>query len=667
MRYKNLPFKLLFVFTLAFQLTVVAQLTPQEAIGHMRKGINMGNTLEPPQEGEWGNPAPQEYLFDMYKDAGFDFVRIPVRWDMHLGTTSPYTINEAWLKHIEQIVDWGLTRGLYIVLNSHHDSWIKDNYDNPINQARFDSLWSQVANRFKNRSEKLIFEICNEPQGAMTKVQNDDMHQKAINIIRKTNPTRLIIFQGIDWGGSDALINAAIPPNDPYLIGSFHSYDPWPFGLEGTGTFTSTDAINLRAKFQKVKDWSVKNNIPVFLGEFGGTSKCEYNARMRQYKTYMELAETFGFAPCAWEDGGEFKIINRIPKTWFDDLKDILTQSSNLSPKALKLAIVQDTIIKLDWTNAAADYDSISIERRTATTVFKRVASLKGNINTFSEYHLLGNKDYYYRVIAHCPNQMVLYSYPQKVLLPPYVPKVPQPRVYFTGQPMPIPGKIEAENFDIGEEGLTYHDTDTKNITGNYRPNEPVDLSDLGNNVIYVIDNFPGEWLEYTVNVAQKGDYTITIPIAAFPGGGTFKIKIGNTESEILKAPASNSWIKTKPLSAAMSLEAGIQVMRISFIDKPLFYIDYLDFARNIPSGISSKNVNDPFTVYQHQQELIIQTANNSDFETVKIFNILGSCVKDIPVTESTLKVTTNGMNPGVYVVQLINTNQRISKKVIIR
>lgn len=667
MRLNALPVKLFVLFTLAFSATVIAQLTPQEAISHMRKGINMGNTLEPPYEGEWGNPAPQEYLFDMYKNAGFDFVRIPVRWDMHLGTTSPYTINEIWLKHIEQIVDWGLTRGLYIVLNSHHDAWIRENYDNPINQARFDSLWSQVANRFKNRSERLIFEVSNEPQPPMTKVQNDNMHQKAINIIRKTNPTRLIIFQGIDWGGSDALINAAIPPNDPYLIGSFHSYDPWPFGLEGTGTFTSTDVTNLRAKFQRVKDWSVKNNIPVFLGEFGGTSKCEYNARMRQYKTYVELSETFGFAPCAWEDGGEFKIINRIPKTWFDDIKDILTQSSILSPKALKLAIVQDTIIKLDWTNAAADYDSIFVERRTATTTFKGVASLKGNINTYSEHGLLGNKDYYYRVIAHYPNKTVLYSYPQKVLLPPYVPKVPLPREYFTGQPMPIPGKIEAENFDIGEEGLTYHDSDTKNITGNYRPNEPVDINDLGNNLIYVIDNYPGEWLEYTVNVAQKGDYTITMPIAALTGGGTFKIKIGNTESATLKVPTSFSWTKTKPLNFTMSLEAGVQVMRITFIDKPLFYIDYLDFARIIPSGITSTIANDSFIVYQHQDELILSIANYTDFETARIYNILGSCVKELPVTSNTLKVTTNGLNPGVYVVQLINKNQRISKKVIIR
>jgi hypothetical protein len=65
MRYNTLPIKLLYLFTIAFSATVFAQLTPQEAISHMRKGINLGNTLEPPYEGEWGNPTTQEYMFDM--------------------------------------------------------------------------------------------------------------------------------------------------------------------------------------------------------------------------------------------------------------------------------------------------------------------------------------------------------------------------------------------------------------------------------------------------------------------------------------------------------------------------------------------------------------------------------------------------------------------------
>jgi aryl-phospho-beta-D-glucosidase BglC (GH1 family) len=662
----KLTIKILIILLTGVPVLVSAQLSPKEAISQMRHGINLGNTLEPPLEGEWGNPSTQEYMFDMYKKEGFNFVRIPVRWDRHIGTTSPYKIDETWFKRVEQILDWGLSKGLYVVVNSHHDGWIKENYANPINQVRFDSLWSQVATRFKNKSEKLIFEICNEPVSPMTKAQNDEMHQKAINRIRKTNPTRLILFQGIDWGGSDALINAAIP-NDPYIIGSFHSYDPYLFGLEGQGTWgTSSDISTLRTKFQKVKDWSDKNNIPVFLGEFGSIKTADYNSRMKHYKTYMELSETFGFAPAAWDDGGDFRIMNRSAKTWDDDIKDILTHSSLLSPRMPRLSIFQDTIVKLDWTNPATDYDSIYIERKNVGSTYRRVAALKGNAVTFSDIKLPQNKEYIYRVIAHYNSSTSdLYSYPQKILLPTYVPKEPVFRQLFTGQPLAIPGRIEAENFDIGEDGLTYHDSDTKNVTGALRPSEPIDIYDLGRGTYYVIDNYPGEWLEYTVNVTEKGSYNINAIIAAFAGGGTFKLKIGSVESDIIKAPTTYSWVNTKPSNFSMNLEAGIQIMRLTFIDSPLFYIDYMEFKRIIPVGISPINDNH-FSIFQQQQELIFNLGTNDRVESLKIYNILGSVVKTIRNPGANFRISTQGIQSGVYLIQLISGNQKFSKKIVI-
>jgi hypothetical protein len=553
-----------------------------------------------------------------------------------------------------------------MVVNSHHDGWIKENYSNPVNQARFDSLWSQVATRFKNKSEKLIFEIANEPVSPMTKAQNDEMHQKAIKVIRKTNPTRLIIFQGIDWGGSDALINAAIP-NDPYIIGSFHSYDPYLFGLEGKGTWgTASDIAALRDKFQKVKDWSDKNNIPVFLGEFGSLKTCDYNSRMKHYKTYMELSETFGFAPAAWDDGGNFRIMNRAAKTWDDDIKDIIAHSSLISPRMPRLSLFQDTIIKLDWTNQATNYDSIYIERKlSATAAYKKIAALKGNAITYNDIKLPQDKEYFYRVIAHYNSNSDLYSYPQKIYLPIYVPKPPVVRLLFTGQPLAIPGRVEAENFDIGEDGMTYHDSDSKNVTNALRPDEPIDIYDLGNNKYYVIDNYPGEWLEYSVNVAQKGLYDISASIAAVVGGGTFILKIGATESEVIKAPASISWVNTKLANFQMNLEAGKQIMRLTFIEKPLFYIDFIDFKRVIPDGLSTLSDNG-FTVYQHDQELIFNLKADRSGETLKIYTILGSVVKSINPSESDFRISTQGMRPGVYIVQLISENQKISQKIII-
>lgn len=661
----NINYLSVILFFLPFFST--AQISPQEAISQMTHGINLGNTLEPPYEGDWGNPPTQEYFFDMYQKEGFNFIRVPVRWDKHIGTTSPFKIDETWFKRVEQILDWGLARGLFMVVNSHHDDWIKNNYANAVTRARFDSLWSQVAVRFKNKSEKLIFEICNEPL-TITKTQNDEMHQRAIDIIRKTNPTRLLIFQGIDWGGSDALINAAIP-NDPYVIGSFHSYDPYLFGLEGQGTWgTASDISAMRAKFQKVEDWSNENNIPVFLGEFGSLKTCDYNSRMKHYKTYMELAETFGFAPTAWDDGGNFRIMERQAKSWDMDIKDILAHSSLLSPRMPKLSIFQDTIVKLDWTNPAADYDSIYIERKTSVTAtYSRIARLKGDAVTYSDPELPQNKEYFYRVIAHYNSTGNLYSYPQKIFLPTYIPKEPAQRQLFLGQAIAIPGRLEAENFDIGEDGLTYHDSDLKNITGDYRPNEPIDIYNLGNGGYFVIDNYPGEWLEYTVNVAQKGSYDISAGIAAFSGGGTFQIKIGANESEIIKAPTTYSWINTKTVNFSMNLEAGQQIMRLTFIEKPLFYIDFLEFNRVIPVGISSPPTDQSFSMYQFQHELIFNLGTGSSTGSLNIYNILGSTVKTIRVDNTNFRISTQGMRPGIYVVQLVSGNKKFSKKIAIQ
>jgi hypothetical protein len=332
-----------------------------------------------------------------------------------------------------------------------------------------------------------------------------------------------------------------------------------------------------------------------------------------------------------------------------------------------RLSILQDTIVKLDWTNPATNYDTLYIERKTGSATYTRIATLKGDAITFSDVKLPQNKEYTYRVIAHYTTSPDLYSYPQKILLPTYVPKEPVQRQLFTGLPLAIPGRIEAENFDIGEDGLTYHDSDTKNVTGALRPNEPIDIYDLGSGKYYVIDNFPGEWLEYTVNVAQKGIYDISASIADFAGGGTFSVKIGTVESEVIKAPTTVSWVNAKTVSFSMNLETGRQIMRLTFIEKPLFYIDFLEFKRVIPDGISPNLSNDCFKVFQNQQELIFNLETNKQIETLKIYNILGSEIKNINEPGTNFRISTQDMHSGIYVVQLITGNQKFSKKIVIQ
>jgi len=636
-----------------------AQLTPQEAAIRMQKGINLGNTLEPPLEGGWNNPAAQEYYFDMYRDAGFNCVRVPVRWDQHTQASYPYKIDEAWLQRVEQVVDWGLSRGLFIILNAHHEEWIKQNYTNAAYRERFDSIWSQIATRFRDKPEKLVFEVINEPYG-LTKAQNDDLHQRIISIIRKTNPTRIIVFQGHNWGGSDELIAAAIPA-DNYLIGSFHSYDPYTFGLLGEGTWGSASDVNiLNNKFLAVKNWSDNAHIPVLLGEFGSLGTADYNSRMKHYRTYVELAQKYGFIYCAWDDGGDFRIMKRSEKKW-DEVKDILLHTSSESPKNLTLKIVQDTTVRLSWTNVRAGADTLFIERRTPGTDYRRIAILKGDTTSFTDLNPFSNLYNHYRIIARYPEKD-LYSHPVRIFLPLYVPMVREP---FLGVPGSIPGIIEAENFDAGGEGLTYHDMDAANVPGIYRPDDGVDIYDRNGTGYHIGNTLPGEWCEYTVSVESEGAYNADFMIASLLGGGKFKVKIGEVESDTLTALNTNSALNTKAVSARMNLAAGIQIMRFTVLAQPAFNIDQFRFtAAEMPSDIESVE-KISFTLFQDQNQELNYTMNTRcSLQWIQLYSMSGSLVYAIKNPENTGKISTKEIPEGIYLFQAYTDKGRFSMKI---
>lgn len=204
---------------------------PADLINVMHVGINLGNTLEAPTEGAWAPPAT-EALFDAYKAAGFKFVRVPVRWDNHTGRAAPYTIDGTWMDRVAEVVGWSVRRGLITILNTHHDVWLDDpaNFDAML--PRFEAIWTQVAARFAPVNDSLlIFEVFNEPH-LMTADNLNAMNAAALPIIRKTNPTRTVLFGGLafmnpSWilSNPDAL---KFPDQkvDPYVALEIHNYDP---------------------------------------------------------------------------------------------------------------------------------------------------------------------------------------------------------------------------------------------------------------------------------------------------------------------------------------------------------------------------------------------------------------------------------------------------------
>ena len=115
----------LLLFVLTSFCSVKAQIKADSASVLMKRGINLGNTFDAPTETAWGNPLTQRYFFDDYKSAGFNCIRVPVTWYTHVLYNSPYTIDSAWLARVDTVVSWGLQKGLFIILNAHHETWLK--------------------------------------------------------------------------------------------------------------------------------------------------------------------------------------------------------------------------------------------------------------------------------------------------------------------------------------------------------------------------------------------------------------------------------------------------------------------------------------------------------------------------------------------------------------
>ncbi|MGD8175720.1 cellulase family glycosylhydrolase [Marinimicrobium sp. ARAG 43.8] len=312
------------------QYTEALRHDPHDAVTSMGIGINLGNTLDAyPNEGDWA-PKAQEPFFVAFNEAGFHHVRIPATWDTHVSDTAPYTVNEDRMTRTEQIVDWALAQGYYVILNAHHETWLKENYDNPTTRARFDAIWTQIAERFAHKSARLMFEILNEPVG-MSMAQVNDLNPRILDIIRAQNPDRLVIISSNDYTPVYGLSGITVPDDD-YLIGNFHSYDPWTFAGQCIERWGSTaDKNELEGLYQIASDWSENSGIPVMVNEFGvphydhlnPENECHQSDRLDYLSTHVNFATQYGVAATVWDDAGSFGIYNRADGTWGPE-KDIL-------------------------------------------------------------------------------------------------------------------------------------------------------------------------------------------------------------------------------------------------------------------------------------------------------------------------------------------------------
>lgn len=275
------------------------------------KGINLGNALEAPNEGDWGVTLKEEY-FSIIKNAGFNSVRIPIKWSAHTMTNAPYTINISFFQRIDWAIDQALKNNLAVIINIHHYDEIMISPQQ--HKERFLSIWKQIAERYKSYSNKLFFEILNEPNTNLTPNLWNVFLIEAVNVIRLSNPERTILIGIANWGGISSLTQLVLPVNEKNIILSFHYYQPFEFTHQGAEWVDGSNAWlgtkwngnqseknSIINDFNNVLLWAASRNTPVNLGEFGAYSKADLDSRVRWTSFIAELCSKYNISFHYWE------------------------------------------------------------------------------------------------------------------------------------------------------------------------------------------------------------------------------------------------------------------------------------------------------------------------------------------------------------------------------
>lgn len=322
------------------------------------RGVNLGNALEAPNEGEWGMVLEDTY-FRLIADAGFDTIRVPIRWSAHALAAPPYTVDEAFFARVDWVIENGLSNGLNVVINMHHYDEIFE--DPHAHEARFIALWQQIATRYMAMPDNVYFEPLNEPHGTLTEISWMRIMGETILAIRRIDNRHTLIVSGADWGGYRGLAALKLPEGEENYVCSFHFYDPMLFTHQGA-TWSGNGYQTLgviwpgppaaqitpdpeAATVDWVKAWFSQYNTvpyeanpagpkpilqafdralqvgknldcPLWLGEFGAYEQADMQSRVHWTTFVREAAEARGISWAYWEFGAGFGVYDRNAGRW---------------------------------------------------------------------------------------------------------------------------------------------------------------------------------------------------------------------------------------------------------------------------------------------------------------------------------------------------------------
>lgn len=348
-------------------------LTALEATRLMGNGINLGNTLEAcdnnvgiktntplSYETHWGQPKTTQAMIDGMKAAGFDTIRIPVAWmtnATHL-YEGDYTIDADYMDRVEEVVCYARKAGMYVIINDHWDGGWYGMFGSESAETRalameaYKGMWQQIAERFRDYSDYLIFESANEELGGrfdensplycsdsvVTYLTDDEryaltneINQTFVDVVRATggnNATRFLLIAGYSTDIDKTCDDRFQMPKDTVdskLMVSVHYYDPWSY----CGASSAASAT----KWGKVSDYEYMDQqlakmtkfteagYGVVIGEYGALP-CSDGLKdntLAYHTAFLDACTKYNLTNCLWDCSGLYK---RVSQTFADD--DIL-------------------------------------------------------------------------------------------------------------------------------------------------------------------------------------------------------------------------------------------------------------------------------------------------------------------------------------------------------
>ncbi len=320
------------ILLLSLALSIItASINPSSALAqdnrfNVNRCINLGNDLDAPSTGEWNHIIEQSSV-QQAAAAGFDTVRIPVRWHNRTGSGPDYVISEVFFNRVSEVIHWALDEDLNVILDVHHFEDLNGAPEE--NHTKFLKIWEQISTRYRNLPPSVYFEVINEPND---KFHGDLMRtyvKEAVDIIRQTNPTRQLILGGDSYNSINTL--SSIPEiDDPNLVHTFHYYNPFKFTHQKTSwtelrdsptTYWGSDKDKDRvfSEISVSKKHQKRTGYPILVGEFGATLDAPHRDFIDYLKVSREAFEKQGYGWCVWNFTSSFSMYDTDQKSWLPD------------------------------------------------------------------------------------------------------------------------------------------------------------------------------------------------------------------------------------------------------------------------------------------------------------------------------------------------------------